>query len=380
LLRWLVMVDPSDTSRPLPRVLLVEDDETFAAVVAALIRVQADVEWVVSAEEALGVLSSEDWDVVIADVNLPGMSGLELAQAAKRECPHVATLILTASANLDTAVGALRSGADDFLTKPLDAHTLVCKVTDLIATAKARKAAGREVVLAVGAHPDDVEIGCGGILLGHCARGDRVNILTLTGGEAGGSVAERLLESRRAAELLGARLFHADLADTSLSVSDGGVMIGQIEKVINEVKPTIIYTHSRKDVHQDHRNVHDATLVAARRVPRVYCYQAPSASIDFRPTRFVGIDDWVERKLEMIGAYGSQVKIRRYLQDDLLRATARYWSRFASAQNVEPLEVIRDSDTTATAQAEIPELIAADALPQANSAVQQRVAATDSHG
>jgi LmbE family N-acetylglucosaminyl deacetylase len=90
--------------------------------------------------------------------------------------------------------------------------------------------------------------------------------------------------------------------------------------------------------------VHDATLVAARRVPRIYCYQAPSGSVDFRPSRFVGIDEFLERKLEVIGAYGSQVKVRRYLQEDLLRATARYWSRYGASHYAEPLEVIRDNE------------------------------------
>jgi LmbE family N-acetylglucosaminyl deacetylase/CheY-like chemotaxis protein len=344
------MSDTSDTSKPpLSRVLLVEDDEVFAAVVTELVRPIAAVEWVTSAEEALGALGSEDWDLVISDVNLPGVSGLEFAREAKRVCPLAATLILTASASLDTAVGALRSGADDFLTKPIDARALVAKVSELVAVARVRKAKGREVVLAIGAHPDDVEIGCGGILLRHAALGDQVNVLTLTGGESGGVMAERVVESRHAAELMSARLFGADLADTSLSVSDGGVMIGAIERVIAEIGPTTVYTHSRHDVHQDHRNVHDATLVAARRVPRIYCYQAPSGSIDFRPTRFVGIDEWMDRKLEVIGAYSSQVKVRRYLQEDLLRATARYWSRFGTSRNVEPLEVIRDSETTPVA-------------------------------
>jgi len=341
------VTDSNDASpAPPPRVLLVEDDELFAAVVSELVRPLTAVEWVASAEEALRVLEREDWDLVISDVNLSGMSGLELAREVKRVCPLAATLILTASASLDTAVGALRSGADDFLTKPIDAQALTTKVAELVGVARARKAAGRETVLAIGAHPDDVEIGCGGILLRHAALGDSVNILTLTGGEAGGAVAERIVESQRAAGLMSARLFQADLTDTGLSVSDGGVTIGAIERVIGEVKPTVIYTHSRHDVHQDHRNVHDATLVAARRVPRIYCYQAPSASIDFRPTRFVGVDEWMDRKLEVIGAYGSQVKIRRYLQEDLLRATARYWSRFGSSHNVEPLEVIRDSEMT----------------------------------
>jgi LmbE family N-acetylglucosaminyl deacetylase/ActR/RegA family two-component response regulator len=330
---------------PLARILFVEDDELFAAVAMHIVEPLGSVRWVQSAEEALEALPTEDWDLVIADVNLRGLSGLELARVAKRVRPLTATLILTGSASLDTAVGALRSGADDFLTKPIDPEGLADKVAELIELARARKAAGRGVVLAIGAHPDDVEIGCGGILLRHADLGDEVNVLTLTGGEAGGILSDRARESQRAAELMHARLFLADLADTRVNVSDGGVAIGTIERVIAEIQPSIIYTHSGHDVHQDHRNTHQATLVAARRVPRVYCYQAPSASIDFRPTRFVVVDDWLERKVEVIGAYSSQVKIRRYLQEDLLRATARYWSRFGSSRYVEPLEVVRDSET-----------------------------------
>jgi LmbE family N-acetylglucosaminyl deacetylase len=338
-------VGPSPGGPP-ARILFVEDDELFAAVAMEIVGPLATVRWAQSAEEALAALPSEDWDLVIADVNLPGRSGLELAREAKRALPYVSTLILTSSASLDTAVGALRSGADDFLTKPVDGPALAAKVQALIAATRDQKAQSRAVVLAIGAHPDDVEIGCGGILLRHLASGDQVNILTLTGGEVGGVVSERTLESQRAAELMSARLFFGDLADTRVSVSDGGVAIGLIERVIAETNPSIIYTHSRHDVHQDHRNVHQATLVAARKVPHVYCYQAPSANIEFHPTRFVAVDEWVDRKLEVIGAYSSQVKIRRYLQEDMLLATVRYWSRFGSSRYAEPLEIVRDSETT----------------------------------
>jgi LmbE family N-acetylglucosaminyl deacetylase/ActR/RegA family two-component response regulator len=341
---------------PPARILFVEDDELFAAVAMEIVGPLAAVRWVASAEQALDALRSEDWDLVIADVNLPGMSGLELARVAKRVLPDVTTLILTGSASLDTAVGALRSGADEFLTKPVDGPALAAKVVELTATARGRKADRRAVVLAIGAHPDDVEIGAGGILLRHAALGDEVNILTLTGGEVGGVVSERALESQRAAELMSARLFLADLADTRVSVSDGGIAIGTIERVIAEIKPSIVYTHSLQDVHQDHRNVHHATLVAARNVPHVYCYQAPSANIEFRPTRFVAVDEWMDDKLDVIAAYGSQVKVRRYLQPDLLRATARYWSRFGSSGYAEPLEVVRDSESTPVpAEASTPE-------------------------
>src|SRR5581483_10058558 len=104
-----------------------------------------------------------------------------------------------------------------------------------------RRVAARQRVLAIGAHPDDVEIGCGGTLLAHVARGDVVAVLTLTGGEHGGSVSERADESRRAAALMGVRLFHAALADTS--VEEGRTTISVIEDVIAEFRPDIIYTH-----------------------------------------------------------------------------------------------------------------------------------------
>ena len=85
---------------------------------------------------------------------------------------------------------------------------------------------------------------------------------------------------------MSARLVHADLEDTS--VSEGGSTIATIKRVIEEIRPTTVYTHTLRDVHQDHRNAHNATLVAARGVPRVFCYQAPSSTVDFHPTRFVG--------------------------------------------------------------------------------------------
>ena len=169
-------------------------------------------------------------------------------------------------------------------------------------------------------------------------------MLTLTGGEQGGVQSQRAEESERAAELLGARLFHADLVDTS--VSDGGDTISTIKDVIDEIRPPrTIYTHTARDVHQDHRNVHHATLVAARGVPaRLLLPGARRPRSSSSPTRFVAIDECLERKLEVIRAYTSQVEIRHYLDEELLRATARYWSRLSRARYVEPLEVVRESD------------------------------------
>lgn len=327
-----------------PHILVVEDDEIMAALTTEMLGSEGRVDWAPNAEQAIKLLGSADWDLLIVDIGLPGMSGLELVKEVKRRNSVVATLILTGDASFDNAVEAMRAGADDFLSKPVDGTELVAKVGELTAVTSRRKAEQREVVLAIGAHPDDVEIGVGGILLRHAAQGDRVAVLTLTGGEQGGDTVERAAESQQAADLMSAELFLGDLADTS--ISDGGATISAIKSVIDEINPGTIYTHTSKDVHQDHRNVHSATLVAARGVPRIYCYQAPSTTVEFKPTKFVEIDDQVERKLEVIDAYGSQVQLRAYLEPDLLRATARYWSRFAQSTYVEPLEVIRESEAS----------------------------------
>jgi hypothetical protein len=65
--------------------------------------------------------------------------------------------------------------------------------------------------------------------------------------------------------------------------------------------------------------------------------------VEFRPTRFIAIDDRIEQKLELIAEYGSQAAIRHYLEPELLRSTARYWGRFTTSRYVEPLEVVRES-------------------------------------
>lgn len=97
-------------------------------------------------------------------------------------------------------------------------------------------------------------------------------------GQRGGDRARRATESAKAAELLGAVLFLEDLEDTRIAESDPTV--GLIEAVIEQFAPSVVYTHTVHDLHQDHRNVNRATMVAARRVPSVYCYESPSATVD----------------------------------------------------------------------------------------------------
>ena len=108
----------------------------------------------------------------------------------------------------------------------------------------------------MGAHPDDVEIGAAGALLAHRAAGHEIAILTMSRGARGGPDDARAGESREAAPLLGAELYLEDMEDTRISESDP--TISAIRAVVEAVQPTMLYTHSIHDVHQDHRNTHRA--------------------------------------------------------------------------------------------------------------------------
>ena len=171
-------------------------------------------------------------------------------------------------------------------------------------------------------------------------------MLTLSRGARGGDADDRQHESLRSAELLGARLFLKDLIDTE--ITGGGPTVRLIEEVVREVVPTVVYTHTNHDRHQDHRAVHEATIVATRTIDTVACYQSPSSTVDFRPTRFVTIDGFVERKLELLASFASQADHRSYLAPDFVMATARYWSRFGGGENVEPLEIVRETSDLST--------------------------------
>jgi LmbE family N-acetylglucosaminyl deacetylase len=282
-------------------------------------------------------------DVVVTDIEMPGMTGLELLAHLRADQPGLPVIVMTAHVSVEYAVGALRAQADEFLTKPVDSVQLVSVAMRLAEEGRERResARPREFVLAVGAHPDDVEIGVGGILAAHRAAGDQVVILTLSRGARGGEAADRQAESLRSADLLGARLFLEDLVDTE--ITNTGPTVAIIERVVREVNPTIVYTHSAHDRHQDHRAVHEATLVATRAVGTVACFQSPSSTVDFRPTRFVSIDGFTQAKLELLACFSSQAEIRKYLEPDFVLATARYWSRYGGGQSCEPLEIIRET-------------------------------------
>ncbi|MFC7765747.1 response regulator [Leucobacter soli] len=311
------------------RVLVVDDDPDVALLVATVLERRAGciVDIAADGPSAIERACAQQPDLVVTDIEMPGLNGLDLVKELRRRMPCVSVVVMTAHVSVDYAVSALRVQADEFLTKPIDNAHLIETVQRLVAEKRRRdRQRAPKRVLAVGAHPDDVEIGVGGTLAAHAHADDEITILTLSRGARGGDADSRQHESLAAAEMLGARLFLKDLIDTE--IPNGGPSVRLIEEVVAEVRPTIVYTHSSHDRHQDHRAVSEATIAATRRIGTVACYQSPSATIEYRPTRFTRIERFLERKLELLECFGTQTASRDYLDPEFVTATARYWSRF----------------------------------------------------
>lgn len=107
------------------RILFVEDDPQVRRLLLEAVRNEFEAEAVESAEAAIEALTRESFDIVVADLNLPGMSGLDLLPHLPRLRPGVISIILTAHSTIDTAVEAMKRGASEFLTEPVTPEELL---------------------------------------------------------------------------------------------------------------------------------------------------------------------------------------------------------------------------------------------------------------
>lgn len=159
-------------------------------------------------------------------------------------------------------------------------------------------------VLAIGAHPDDLELGCFGVLELHRRNNDKLFGLIITNGEKGGDPHVRHVESERSADSIGMKLTFANYDDGYVPYNTS--TISMIENFVEKNKIDIIYTHSIHDRHQDHANIGLSVLVAGRRTPEVYAYETISCTNDFHPTLFVDITNTLDVKRKCLEQHTSQ--------------------------------------------------------------------------
>jgi DNA-binding NtrC family response regulator len=111
-------------------ILIVDDDVAMCEMLAkALARKGFDCRFRTAAAEALALMEMEPFDVVVTDLNMRAMNGLELCERIVANRPDVPVVVITAFGSLETAVGAIRAGAYDFITKPVDVEALALTLT-----------------------------------------------------------------------------------------------------------------------------------------------------------------------------------------------------------------------------------------------------------
>jgi LmbE family N-acetylglucosaminyl deacetylase len=159
-------------------------------------------------------------------------------------------------------------------------------------------------LLAIGAHPDDIEFGCAGILAQYSKKGNDVHLLVVADGGMAGDPKVRMKEQEISAEIMGAKeLLWGGYKDT-LIVFDKP-LIDLLEGFLRNVNPSLVLVNYPDDTHQDHVRLANAAVSATRYTPKVIFYETPT-SIGFNPLIFADIEETLEKKVKCLEAHASQ--------------------------------------------------------------------------
>lgn len=117
------------------RVLLVDDEEEFVETLAERMRNRGmQVSTTNSGRDALDMVDAEPFDVVVLDLQMPGMNGMVALEKIKKRQPDIQIILLTGHATVATGVEAIKLGATDFVEKPVDVESLAALIRDAKAT------------------------------------------------------------------------------------------------------------------------------------------------------------------------------------------------------------------------------------------------------
>lgn len=215
-------------------------------------------------------------------------------------------------------------------------------------------------ILAIGAHPDDLELTCSGTLALYAQRGHRVTMVATTIAELGnfelGKAQCTIVRQREAAEaatVIGAEYIGLKVEDNQVNPYDVTQQRLFVD-LVRRVKPDVILCHHPDDYHTDHRNVPELVIYTAPLVglaewptehpawegsPAVY-FMATVGGAYFNPTHYVDITPVIETKRAMVRAHESQYTfLQRYFGLDMLDAVevqGRFWGMQAGVKYAEP--------------------------------------------
>jgi len=341
-------------------ILLIDDSPDDVHLITEILK-GAGLEVTVATDGDVGaaLIASQKWRFAIVDLVLPGLDGVEVIRAGRAADPDLPIVIFSGSSNAALIDAAFRAGADFQLSKPIEPVELLTRLKEYSKVPSTPVPTGpvtstplvnapseeppvapvetsrRPTVLAVGACPGDVEMGCGGVLSKHRGEGHRIVIVNLAGG--GDPTSLVTASANLAADLLEAQMENMGLETPHIVDVDAATLT--IKKVLDTYTPGIVYLPSASSDRPCLAEGHQIALALATAVPNVLAYQDPGATVDFRPQFFVDLAPHIKRKLELVGLY-DRLGLKN-VGTGMAKATALFWGRFAEHTLVEPLEVIR---------------------------------------
>jgi N-acetylglucosamine malate deacetylase 1 len=217
-------------------------------------------------------------------------------------------------------------------------------------------------VLFISVHPDDETLGCGGTILKHKNKNDDIYWLILTKAFESLGYSEELISKIAnqikdiSQEYQFNKTYNLGFPTTKLHTLDFNEIITKISSVIQEVKPEIIYTVNRSDIHTDHQVAAKAIMSCTKSfrnpfIKRILMYECiseteiapPLPENIFLPQVYSDISDFLERKIEIMKRYESELQeppLPRSI--DNIRALARFRGATVSVQYAEAFMLIRE--------------------------------------
>jgi len=209
-------------------------------------------------------------------------------------------------------------------------------------------------IMAIGAHPDDIEFGCSGTLYNHIQRGDNVTVVVMTNTESVDGVTGKVLRTKKqnqketinSSKVLGCTAKFLPFTDLHIPFSFSSV--SKLDNLIRKYNVDTIYTHWAGDANQDHIATFKITMAAARYVPNVFCYeQIPIPRVsenEMGAHYYVNITDSFDKKIEASLCHKSQFKKYSSLGFDVvdnLKTLARFRGIQANCKYAEAFQVIK---------------------------------------
>jgi DNA-binding response OmpR family regulator len=289
-------------------------------------------------EKAVRLTGDRSWDLLVTDLNLPGVDGFSVIKAFRAKYPRSPILVTTGYTQAEYEEHALRSGADQVMIKPLNQDEFIGRVRSMVEKGHEPAAGEPTAVLAIEGRLGDAEMGCGGSLMAEVEKGHTVIVIPILT-----SPDDATPEELKAAGIA-ANILDVELRVDRTLFGNAAAQRDLIERTLNELRPGTVYMPAPDDRDPSRRAAAEVSRDATTEVASVLAYETATTGLEFTPSLFNDVRAEMVLKMEALAAYQAVGAPRVDLRPRMAQAYARYWGRFRDFTEVEAFERVRGSD------------------------------------